>query len=303
MTAVDEKYEFIRDTLQTKFPFFAGILTKTEQVTGKEWRGHLVADLETMFGDIHGEDFDKALTGYVEFSVDAAKNQEFFLRKGRYRASTFADVKRDLLDNAEHMLGNYLPGMFVSHYFWPHHYRMAKRYNEEIMPMVRAKSPKLFVEVGTGSAMYTKLTMDALPDVRGIGYDISPHSIAFGRRMADAFGFADRFTFVEQDAFVYPPEDKADYVVSQEVVEHLEDPQTFCTNLRRIMKDDGYAYITAAVTAAHSDHIYLFNSPDDLTKMVTAAGFRSVLEVEESSMDNRVPDKTPRICGHLLVKA
>ncbi|MBE0558928.1 MAG: class I SAM-dependent methyltransferase, partial [Proteobacteria bacterium] len=187
--------------------------------------------------------------------------------------------------------------------FWPHHYRMGSRYRNEIIPRVRTRSPRLFVEVGTGSAMYTLLTMSALPDVRGIGYDISPHSITFGRRVAKAFGFSDRFTFVEQDAFANPPEDKADYVVSQEVLEHLEDPLTFCKNLHRILKDDGYAYITAAVTAAHSDHIYLFKTPEELLSMLEGAGFRSVMYIEESSIDTRVPEKTPRICGHLLEKA
>jgi SAM-dependent methyltransferase len=151
--------------------------------------------------------------------------------------------------------------------------------------------------------MYTLLTMSALPDVRGIGYDISPHSVSFGRRVATAFGFADHFTFVEQDAFANPPKDKADYIVSQEVLEHLEDPLVFCKNLRGILKNDGYAYITAAITAAHSDHIYLFKSPAELKLMLEAAGFRSVMYIEESSIDTRVPEMTPRICGHLLVKA
>jgi SAM-dependent methyltransferase len=298
-----EKFQFIKNRLQVKFPFFAGILKKGEQLMDAQWCVELVSDLEKLFGDVQGDGFDKALSGYVEFSIDAAKNQEFFLKRGHYKAAKFTEVKRNLYDNADHMLGNYLPGMFVSHYFWPHHYRMGSRYRSEIIPKMFDRSPRLFVEVGTGSAMYTLLTMSSLPTVHGIGYDISPHSVAFGRRVATAFGFADRFTFVEQDAFANPPRDKADYIVSQEVLEHLEDPLVFCKNLCGILKDDGYAYITAAITAAHSDHIYLFNSPAELKFMLEAAGFRSVMYIEEASIDIRVPEMTPRICGHLLVKA
>lgn len=299
----EAKYQFIKTQLQARFPFFAGILTKGEQVMNAEWRDELVNDLERLFGEVEGKRFNKALRGYVEFSIDAAKNQEFFIKRGRYKAAKFSEVKSNLLDNEDHMLGNYLPGMFVSHYFWPHHYQMGRRYRNEIIPKVRSRSPRLFVEVGTGSAMYTLLTMSSMPSIQGIGYDISPHSVAFGRQVAAAFGFADRFTFVEQDAFANPPRDKADYIVSQEVLEHLEDPLAFCKNLQGILKDDGYAYITAAITAAHSDHIYLFNNPDELKSMLETAGFRSVMYLEESSVDNRIPDKTPRICGHLLVKA
>lgn len=299
----DDKYRFIKDSLQKKYSFFAGILTRCEEMLDSTWRDELVNDLERMFGAVEGPEFAKALDGYVEFSIDAARNQEYFLKHGRYKASEFSEVKRDLLDNPDHMLGNYLPGMFVSHYFWPHHYRMGRRYRSEIMPEVRKRSPSLFVEVGTGSAMYTNLTMAELPKVRGIGYDISAHSVTFGKRVAKAFDFADRFIFVQQDAFKNPPEERADYIVSQEVLEHLEDPLTFCKSLCRILKDDGCAYITAAITAAHSDHIYLFNNPGELSAMLEAAGFRSVMEVEEASIDTRVPEKTPRIVGHLLVKA
>ncbi len=299
----DDKYQFIKDKLQNKYSFFGGILNTCVELLDSIWRDELVNDLERLFGSVKEPEFVNALDGYVEFSIDAARNQEYFLKHGRYRASNFSEVKQTLLDNAKHMLGNYLPGMFVSHYFWPHHYKMGRRYRSEVIPEVQKRNPSLFVEVGTGSAMYTKLTMEELPMVHGIGYDISPHSVTFGKRVAEAFEFADRFSFVQQDAFKNPPDDKADYVVSQEVLEHLEDPLTFCKNLYRILKDDGCAYITAAITAAHSDHIYLFNDPGELATMLEAAGFRSLIEVEEASIDTRIPEKTPRIVGHFAVKA
>ena len=299
----NEKYDFVKNSLQKKYSFFAGILTTCEEMLDATWKNELVSDLERMFGAVEGQEFAKALDGYVEFSIDAAKNQQYYLKHDHYKSSNFSEVKKELYDNEEHMLGNYLPGMLVSHYIWPHHYKMGKRYRNEIMPWVKKKNPSLFVEVGTGSAMYSKLTMLALETINGIGYDISPHSVTFGKRVAEAFGFSNRFKFVQQDAFQNPPKDKADFVVSQEVLEHLEDPLTFCKNLCNILKDDGCAYITAAITAAHSDHIYLFKSPKELSSMLEEAGFRSVLEIEEASIDTRVPEKTPRIAGHLLVKA
>lgn len=301
--STQEKFKLIQKNLNQKHAFFAGILDKCQETLDSTWKEELVQDLERMFGPVEGDKFAKALEGYVEFSIDAARNQQYFLKHGRYRSSSFSDVKQSFYDNEEHMLGNYLPGMFVSHYIWPHHYSMGRRYRSEVMPKVRERNPQLFIEVGTGSAMYTKLTMEELPKARGIGYDISPHSVAFGKRVTETFEFANRFTFVQQDAFKNPPSEKPDYIVSQEVLEHLEDPQTFCTNLCKILRDDGCAYITAAVTAAHSDHIYLFNSPLDLRRMLEKAGFRSLVEIEEASFDTRVPEKTPRIAGHLVIKA
>jgi hypothetical protein len=89
----EAKYQFIKTRLQMRFPFFAGILTKGEQTMDAQWREELVNNLEKLFGDVQGKVFDKALGGYVEFSIDAAKNQEFFLKRGHYKATKYMTMR------------------------------------------------------------------------------------------------------------------------------------------------------------------------------------------------------------------
>jgi 2-polyprenyl-3-methyl-5-hydroxy-6-metoxy-1,4-benzoquinol methylase len=72
---------------------------------------------------------------------------------------------------------------------------------------------------------------------------------------------------------VEPPERLADWLVCVEVLEHLEDPVAFLRGLRAAMAPGAKAFITAAINAAHADHIYLYRSADDVLAHLIEAGF------------------------------
>jgi hypothetical protein len=57
-------------------------------------------------------------------------------------------------------------------------------------------------------------------------------------------------------------------------MEHLPEPLLLCRNIRRVLRTDGIAYITAAAP----DHIYEFKSEDDVLSMFESTG----LTVESS---------------------
>jgi hypothetical protein len=58
-----------------------------------------------------------------------------------------------------------------------------------------------------------------------------------------------------------------------EVLEHLEDPPEIICALRRLLAPGGRAFITAAVNAAHADHIYFYRSAADVEAQLIEAGF------------------------------
>src|SRR5262245_28070850 len=121
------------------------------------------------------------------------------------------------------MQRRYLPGMYLSHFVWPHHQRML-RYFRRVAMMLRDR-PHTFYEVGTGCGIYSKETLRLLPESRGVGFDISEYALAFTDRVVKAFGLASRYSVRRQDVLTDPPTELADLVINQEVLEHLEDPQ------------------------------------------------------------------------------
>lgn len=289
--------------LEKASPIYSSIVAKQRDRLGETWTKAFVDDLYLLFGGPETGAWEKAAWGYVDFCLDASKSQHYFEKNGRYKASKFSEVQKSNYNNEQFMFENYLPGMVISHYLWPHHYLMGETYRTKLMPLVQSRiAPKTFVEGGTGSAVYTLHTLRSLPGVHGYAYDISPHAVAFGKQLLQRAGLQSRCDLLERDVLTDPPTNSADFVLSQEVLEHLEDPATFVKNLYRIARPGGMGFITGAVTAAHSDHIYLFNTPDDVFKLLTDAGFKIVETVIEQADHAKANQLTPKIAGALVEK-
>lgn len=272
--------------LGSVYPMFSQAVTKAYDLFGENWADECVESLIKMFGHADKQGWDEAIRGYALFSVDALKSQGFYERHGHYAASNYAEVKREYWDNPDFMLSNYMPGMFLSYFLWPHHYRLILFYRNRICHILKQSTPSIqtFCEIGVGTGIYSRETLRALPDARGTGYDISEHSLSFCRRGMTAFDLIDRYALEKRDILSNPPE-PVDYLICQEVLEHLEDPARFCQGLFQLVKPGGKAYITAAITAAHSDHIYLYKIPDEAREHVESAGFNVREEKTEGAED------------------
>ena len=86
-------------------------------------------------------------------------------------------------------------------------------------------------------------------------------------------GLQNRYQVQLRDITTEPMESKTDWLVCVEVLEHLDDPVSFLRGLRRNMASGGKAFITAALNAAHTDHIYLYRNGAEVMAHLTEAGF------------------------------
>jgi SAM-dependent methyltransferase len=258
-------------TMKTRYSSYASVWEGSRAEFGSEWEDEFNTSIEALFG-INSNAWNEAIDGYAEFCTDALRSQIYFERKGKYKASSYAEVAEACYHNAGFMLNCYLPGMFLSHYIWPHHHRML-RYFRDLKHHLQ--SVRTFSEVGTGCGMYSKEALELIPMVKGTGYDISSHSLSFTERVVGAFGLGDRYRIEVRDIVANTPAPE-DLVICQEVLEHLENPAEFICSLFEMTKPDGLAYITAAINASHVDHIYLYRSPDEVSNHLTEAGFEII---------------------------
>ena len=88
-----------------------------------------------------------------------------------------------------------------------------------------------------------------------------------------ALGVANRYHVELRDITAALIEPKADWLVCVEVLEHLDDPVAFLRGLRRNMAPGARAFITAALNAAHTDHIYLYRNSNEVLDQLIEAGF------------------------------
>ena len=149
------------------------------------------------------------------------------------------------------MFNKYLPGILLSHYIWPHHYRQLQFFNQDVIPNLRSEIDPLICDIGPGTGFYSRQVLENHPNAFCDAYDISEHSLSFSQMQVSAFGVDDRFSAHRQNILTLELKRPYDFLLSVEVLEHLEDPLTFIKALRRMLKPGGRGMITAAVTAAN----------------------------------------------------
>ena len=264
--------EILSARLRERFPYFAKIVGKRLDEFGAIWAADFEEELATFFGDDEAA-LIKAADGYGEFALDAMKLQKRFDRDQQYINKSYDDVAKAVYHSASYMFDLYLPGILLSQYLWPHHYNQLKFFRERFVPLAQAAAGCLFFDVGVGTGFYSKEMLRQVPGSTGRGYDISEHSLAHTVRMVNRWNLSDRYITHRQNILDYDRKVLADAVISVEVLEHLENPPEFLEGLRRMLRDGGIGYITAAINAPNADHIYLYRSSDEVAREIEGAGF------------------------------
>lgn len=294
-----EVFGRLAEIAREKTFLLSDIWQRSRREFGPEWAEEVVDNILRLFGPEEEGAWEEAIRGYAEFSLDGMRHQEYFEAHGRYRRSTLAELREQFYENETHMMKNYLPGMLLSHYLWPHHFKLLSFFRREALPRMGA-APGTFYDVGIGTGMYSREILRAFPGIRGRGFDISRYSAAFTRRLLEAYGLGDRYEVALGDVLTgEPPKEPADIVVSQEVLEHLEDPRRFIGILHQMAKPGGRAYITAAVNAGLSDHIYLFRSPDEVRALLEEAGWKILKQQAEYAYTGAPLELTPCVAAYV----
>jgi len=236
-------------------------------------------------GDLAG-----AVAGYSRFALEALRLQAKFELDRAYAHRTYAQVAATVYANDDYMNTCYLPGLLLSHYLWPHHYRQLRYFDDAFVKEVSRVGPALYYEIGVGTGIYSRRILGGAPEISGVAIDISSASASFAERHIQAFGASDRFEVQVRDIVRDPPE-PVNYLVCVEVLEHLEDPVEFLRVLRTILRPPGRAFIATALNAANADHIYLYRAPDEVAAQLTACGF----VIEQYAVASAVVPRRPGI--------
>jgi 2-polyprenyl-3-methyl-5-hydroxy-6-metoxy-1,4-benzoquinol methylase len=266
-SCVDEAREIFRD----RHRFSADIVDRALEAFGEAWADRFDEALRAMFPT--SEALAAAIKGYASFAMTSLRLQARFERAGAYQAKSYAEAAAQVYHNPAFMQSEYLPGLFLSHYLWPHHYRQIRFFETAFLEPFGPRGAQDFLEVGVGTGLYSRIALQAAGAARGRGIDISESSKLFAERQMEAFGLADRYAVDLEDVIVDTPASSAASLICVEVLEHLEDPVEFLRALRRVLRPGGRAFVTAALNAAHTDHIYLYRNAMDVETQLLDAGF------------------------------
>lgn len=272
--------------LTEKYARFArGSIDRGLTEFGAPWQQDFETLLECLYS--RGDTLEQAVRGYGSFVIDSMRRQKRFEAEREYPAKTYAEAAAEVYFNDEYMERQYLPGLLLSHYLWPHHYQQIRYFEGFFVETLRLQGVTEFAEVGVGTGIYSRKLLQSLPGVRGTGYDISPLSLKFTQAHVAAYGQSARYQLANQNIIVEPPR-AYPAVVCVEVLEHLEDPVALLRGLKAMTAPGGKLFVTAALNAAHADHIYLYREPAEVMAQVQEAG----LHIEHMFFANAyAPDK------------
>jgi len=291
-----EQFERI---LTKSAPYMANSVNKGRGYSPK-WEGEFDEALAHIFnGD--EEKLTKATKGYIRFALDAVRLQKRFEKELQYIAKTYAEAANAVYHNRDYMFDLYLPGILISQYLWTHHYHQLQFFQTKFAPLIRSAPDKRFADVGVGTGFYSRQALAADPEVRGVAFDISEHSLAYARMQIGAFGLDNRWRAENRNIITDPPAEKYPFVISVEVLEHLEDPVAFIRGLKNMLAPGGRAFITAAITAPNEDHIYLYNNCEEVVAELQQGGFEVVEYQEDLAYLPKAGEPVPRI-GAFIVR-
>lgn len=281
------------DILLDTAPYMHGIINKCRQLFGEPWRVDFERNLTCLFGEDENL-LRQAVKGYVSFSLESLLLQKKFEKTGHYSLSDYSNAYQTVYDNTDYMLLNYLPGNLLLHFLWPHHYRQLLFFREFFIPEIKSASTAAdFCDIGVGSGFYSRLLLESCPQAQGWGFDISRHSLAYAQAQIERFGMASRWRGTLQDITETSPNRQWDFATSVEILEHIENPVCFLKAIRERLRLGGKAFISAAITADQSDHIYLYNESCEVEEHLSMAGFtvleRDTFEAFESPNGGPVP--------------
>jgi hypothetical protein len=259
-----------RALLAERHRFSKDIVDRAALAFGAPWVAACEATLLTVFGA--PEALELALKGYSAFALDALRRQKRFEADPVYPRKTHQEASEEVYLNTDFMMNQYLPGLLLSHFFWPHHFRQLNFFTKFFVESLGLNGATGFAEVGIGTGLYSRMLLQQLPGLRGKGFDISPASKAFTENHLRAFGLSGRYEVQLRDV-VADPIEPVENLVCVEVLEHLENPPAFLHALRTGLAPGGKAFITAALDAPNADHIYLYRKPEQVLEHLAGAGF------------------------------
>jgi len=241
------------------------------------------------------------VAGYKSFVSDVNRSQMMYEKQEHYPSSNYADVKKEVYDNGQFM-SLYHWGVYVTTFAWEHHLELHTYFKNEFINRIKDQS-KVGLDLGAGSAIWSMLTANFCPNISIQAVDISAKTVSLAQEFILANNFKNKINMIEHDALTYQSSTKFDFALSCFLLEHLEQPQLLLANLNANLKEHGYAFVTAALTASEVDHIFEIKKESEIICMAENAGFRVLSSLSTSPKD--FPRKfkfLPRSMGMVLQK-
>lgn len=223
------------------------------------------------------------LDAFNQFSQEFFDRQVEFLRTGEYRAKDYSEVVKAVYSDDHYMRSVYYPALLFCYLRSPN-YRHILRAVDKASAGWRGIECRRVLDLAGGHGFLLLHALEQLPHAEGVGIDLSPSAERFARALQRNTGWGQgRFDFQMRD-FIGQSDDTAepfDAALCCELLEHLPEPTLALQALHKAIRPGGRLFVTAAVRMESVDHLTLFRTTGEVTKLLSKCGFEVL---EESSV-------------------
>ena len=246
-----------------------------------------------------------AVDAYLDMCKSMMKAQMYFLKHGKYPASSAVDAYENVYSD-EAGMKSYMFGLALSQFLWATHYEMFSCFKQALAGQPAGS----YLEIGPGHGLFLHTAMKLLPPAaRLTAVDISPVSMAITKSIVQFFHpkAGERIQYHTGDMLNFSLSEKFDFITMGEVIEHVNFPEKLLRKLHDLLAPEGRAFVSTCVNCPAVDHVYHFHAIEEIRSMLENCGLRiveeRVLPVEDLPMTEIVRRKiTINYCAIISAK-
>jgi len=266
--------EQLIETLKQEAPLYAPQIVQCYQ-NNKDSFSNLSEKMLTWGINYLGDELWKNLIkGYCAFVSNVNRSQMQYEIKGCYEHSSYQEVY-DKVYNNQIFMEKYHWGVYLTTFAWEHHLKLYEYFVQQFINII-PESPKSAIDLGSGSGVWSLLLAENFSELSITAIDISETSVQHAKDLTSKNNMDNQVNIVLGDALLYKLNSQSEIGISCFLIEHLETPNELLENLASNLVEGGYAFVTAALSAAEIDHIFEIKYESQLILMAEKAGFRVI---------------------------
>ena len=271
--------EYIIKDINNTFPLHAKKLKKNIR------EGKInIEESETYFEKVlqclavQHKDLDFLLECYKLMLKDMYYYRKLFLKEGKYANSYLSDVEERVYSNKT-IMEYHMHGLLLAQFLWPDQYYRLQFFKSYLKKLKKARK---YLEIGAGHGLYVREVLQKLPCITKADIiDISETSLNLSKALINNR----TVNFQKKNIFEADSSELYDFISIAEVIEHVENPAALLKKIKVLLNKDGIVFLSTPVNSPMIDHIYLFESIEEIRSLINESGFGIIKDTYRSSED------------------
>ncbi|OIO33266.1 MAG: hypothetical protein AUJ18_03870 [Candidatus Hydrogenedentes bacterium CG1_02_42_14] len=255
--------------VENNYPYLVSNL-KNIMSTGDKRIYELSERIITLYSEVANGGVKELANSFAWLVMETNRLQLEYELSGVYSSTSFSEAKEKVYDKTE-IMKRYMLALVVTQFAWKNHFDLWCFYCDKFLQLI---TPKRILEIAPGHGLFGHEALIQFPQAELIGIDISDASVILSQTLAKMqsirnakYKIKDIFTVEKSNYGLF------DTIICGELLEHIPEPIRLFKKIYELMQPNGFVYITAAINAAATDHIYIFRHQDEVKQLAVTAGF------------------------------